>query len=87
MALDPRTRLAQSGLSAKESTDALEVSCAKTDGPASHPQREETAKRKKMNALTEALLDPCTTMQEGELESLILAATQWRNIRTATRSK
>ena len=73
MALDPRTQMAQAQSQEKDSS--ILKSCpskppiTKFDNP-----RQMTAKRRKLHALTEALFDPCTTIQEADLDALMLEA-------------
>lgn len=87
MALDPRTRLAKTLLQGNENTSSPAPSLFQTPTNAPGGQRTMTAKRRKMNALTEALLDPFTTIQEGELASLMLVAKRRTIVRPSPPSK
>jgi len=87
MALDPRTRLAKTLLEGNKhiSTPPLSFSTTPTSEPGN--QRTMTAKRRDMNALTEALLDPFSTTQEGGLAAIMLLAQRRLIVRPSLLSK
>lgn len=70
MTLDPRAQLAQTMLTALASP--LETGKSKNLSTSHDRDRlRKDQERRSMEALTQALLDPCTTVQEAVLESML----------------
>ncbi len=70
MTLDPRTQLALmmgSGLTRQQDQGKVKRQFAAPDRDRLRKEQE----RRSMEALTQALLDPCTTVQEAVLDSLL----------------
>ena len=70
MTLDPRTQLAQTMLRGFTSQNASKTR-KKTEISNERDRPRKSRDRQSMEALTQALLDPFTTVQEAELNSLI----------------
>ena len=74
MALDPRTQMAQAHVQEGEKASPGISLISHPPTTSRKDQRPMTAKRRKLHALTEALFDPCTTMEEADLEALMRVA-------------
>jgi len=73
MTLDPRTQLALmmvTGLTSQQDQGKVKRQFAAPDRDRLRKEQE----RRSMEALTQALLDPCTTVQEAVLDSLLQLA-------------
>ncbi len=73
MTLDPRTQLAQTMLMGLTRHDESVIR-QKRETSKKRKSRQLEQERRSMEALTQALLDPCATVQEAVLNSLVQRA-------------